>query len=136
MTSDLRAMRDRKAGLSGLFPVCVLLAALPAPIAASAQPIAIEVASAELAFDRRTSEPIITFTMTDASRQVFADYTARNVGRPMAIIVDGKVLMKTVIREPITGGTGQLTGGFTAATAKALAERVSQGQAKIAFEAE
>ena len=128
--------RHRKAGLSGLFLLCALLAVMLAPIAASAQPIIIEVASAELAFDQRTGEPVVTVKMTEASRKVFADYTSKNVGRPIAIRIDGKVLMKPVIREPVLGGSVQLVGGLTAAEAKVLAEQLSKGQATIEFEVE
>ena len=131
------ATRYGKAGLSGLFLGCALFFAGILSIApASTQPIKLEVASAELAFDQRTREPIITFRMTEASRKVFADYTSKNVGRPMAFIIDGKVIMKPVIREPITGGTGQIAGNLTAAEAKSLAERLATGQAVIEIEAE
>src|SRR3546814_13652717 len=37
----------------------------------------------------------------------------RNVGRPFAIVLDDKVLSAPVIQEPITGGSGQISGGFT-----------------------
>src|SRR3546814_17004533 len=43
----------------------------------------------------------------------FAEITERNVGRPFAIVLDDKVLSAPVIQEPITGGSGQISGGFT-----------------------
>jgi preprotein translocase subunit SecD len=131
------ATRYGKAGLSGLFLGCALFFVGILSIApASTQPIKLEVASAQLAFDQRTGEPVITFRMTEASRKVFADYTSKNVGRPMAVIVDGKVIMKPVIREPITGGTAQIAGNFTVAEAKTMAERISKGLAIVEIEAE
>jgi preprotein translocase subunit SecD len=39
-----------------------------------------------------------------------------------------------VIREPILGGTGQIAGGFTAAQAREMAERLSTGAAKLEVE--
>ncbi len=42
-----------------------------------------------------------------------ATITRANVGKPFAIVLDGKVLSAPVIREPITGGAGQISGSFT-----------------------
>ena len=103
---------------------------------AAAQPVLLEVQKAEAAFDRRTNEPVVTFWMTDASQKVFAEFTAKHVGRPMALIVDGRVITKPIIREPIIGGQGQIAGNFTVEDAKALAERLSSGKARIEIEAE
>ena len=103
-------------------------------IVAAGEPVAVDVASAVAAFDQRTHEPIVTFMMTESSRRVFADLTARNVGKPMEIRVDGKVIMKPVIREPILGGSGQLSGGFSIDAARDLAARLSSGAARIEVE--
>ena len=68
---------------------------------------------ARAGFDQRTNEPIVTFRFDSAGARQFAEITSRNVGRPFAIVLDGKVLSAPVIREPITGGTGQISGSFT-----------------------
>ena len=136
MTMSKDKTRYGKAGLSGLFLLGALAIVLMAMGAANAERIKLEVASAELAYDLRTNEPVIAFRMTEAGRKVFAEITTKNVGRPMAFIVDGKVLMKPVIREPITGGTGQIAGNFTVAEAKAMAERISKGLAVVEIEVE
>ncbi len=47
--------------------------------------------------------------------------TTENVGRPFAIVLDGKVISAPVIRSPITGGTGVITGNFTVDEANNLA---------------
>lgn len=67
---------------------------------------------ARAGFDQRTNEPIVSFRFDGAGARQFADITNRNVGRPFAIVLDGKVLSAPVIREPITGGTGQISGSF------------------------
>ena len=90
--------------------------------------------SAALGFDRRTGEPIITFVMTDVSGRAFADLTTRSVGKPIEIRIDGRVMSKPVIREPILGGRGQISGGFTVDEARALAERLSSGSGKLEIE--
>lgn len=68
---------------------------------------------ARAGFDQRTHEPIVSFRFDSAGARQFAEITSRNVGRPFAIVLDGKVLSAPVIREPITGGSGQISGSFT-----------------------
>ena len=51
----------------------------------------------------------------------FADITKENVGQMFAIVLDGKVITAPVIREPITGGQGQIDGNFTSQSAGELA---------------
>jgi preprotein translocase subunit SecD len=128
---DSIANRCKKAGLSGLFLVFAWLASA---VPADAQPIRLEVAAARAAFDQRTNEPVVTFRLTEASRKVFADLTSKNVGRAMAFIADGHVIMKPIIREPILGGSGQLLGNMTAADANSLAERLASGKVRLAVE--
>jgi preprotein translocase subunit SecD len=123
--------RFMKAGWSGLF---LVLALFVSALSVSAQPIQLEVAGASLAFDPRTNEPVVTFRMTPASAKVFADLTKKNVGRAVAFIVDGRVIMKPVIREPIIGGSGQLSANLTIAEAKALAERLASGKGRLEVE--
>lgn len=68
---------------------------------------------ARAGFDQRTHEPIVSFRFDSVGARQFAEITSRNVGRPFAIVLDGKVLSAPVIREPITGGSGQISGSFT-----------------------
>src|SRR4051794_15940318 len=51
----------------------------------------------------------------------FGDATRENVGRPFAIVLDNKVISAPVIREPILGGSGQISGNFTVEAANDLA---------------
>lgn len=59
--------------------------------------------------------------------------TAANVGKPLAIVLDGKVLSAPVINEPITGGQAQLSGGFTQESANQLAIALQSGALPVAF---
>jgi preprotein translocase subunit SecD len=101
---------------------------------ARAEPLIFDVAKAELAYDQRTSEPIVSFRFTADSARKFAEFTAQNIGRPAEIRVDGKALARPVIREPILGGAGQISGHFSEPEARNLAARLSAG-AKIEIEA-
>ncbi|WP_378947231.1 protein translocase subunit SecD [Mesorhizobium sp. ANAO-SY3R2] len=64
-------------------------------------------------FDPRTQEPLVSFRFDSVGARQFAEITAANVGKPFAIVLDGKVLSAPVIREPITGGSGQISGNFS-----------------------
>ena len=86
-----------------------------------------DLADAQAAFDQRTSEPVITFRFNSAGMRAFGKYTAENVGRPFAIVLDDVVLSAPVIREPILGGSGQVSGNFTVEEAKQLAVQLRGG---------
>jgi preprotein translocase subunit SecD len=76
---------------------------------------------AQAGFDSRTNEPVVNFRFDSVGAKRFGDTTSKNVGRPFAIVLDGKVISAPVIREPILGGTGQISGGFTVQAARDLA---------------
>jgi preprotein translocase subunit SecD len=67
----------------------------------------------------------VSFNAT-GTRQ-FADLTTANVGRRLAIVLDGKAISAPVIREPITGGIASITGDFTPDEAKDLAVALRSG---------
>jgi preprotein translocase subunit SecD len=100
----------------------------------TAQPASLSIEAAAVAYDSRTGEPVVSFRLTAAARRIFAEITRKNVGRRLAFLVGGRVVTTSVIREPIDGGSGQLSGGFTADQAKSLAARLSSGQSQVNVE--
>jgi preprotein translocase subunit SecD len=80
-----------------------------------------ELTDAQPGFDQRTSEPIVTFRFNSSGARKFARVTQENVGKPFAIVLDEKVISAPVIREPILGGSGQISGNFTVESANDLA---------------
>ncbi|MEZ5888951.1 MAG: protein translocase subunit SecD [Xanthobacteraceae bacterium] len=76
---------------------------------------------AQPGFDQRTSEPIVSFRFNTSGGRRFAQVTQENVGRPFAIVLDNEVISAPVIREPILGGSGQISGNFTVESANDLA---------------
>lgn len=72
-------------------------------------------------FDGRTSEPIVTFRFNVKGAQRFGKATSENVGRLLAIVLDGKVISAPRIQTAITGGSGQITGNFNVERANNLA---------------
>jgi preprotein translocase subunit SecD len=75
----------------------------------------------------QTGEWIVNFTLDSLGTRRFADVSRQNVGHPFAIVLDDKVISAPVIREPITGGRGQISGNFTAASATDLAVLLRAG---------
>ena len=82
---------------------------------------------AQAAFDQRTGEPVVTFRFDATGAKRFALVTQENVGLPFAIVLDGKVISAPVIREPILGGTGQISGNFSVQEANDLAVLLRSG---------
>jgi preprotein translocase subunit SecD len=79
-----------------------------------------ELVDAQPGFDQRTSEPIVSFKFNLNGARRFAQVTQENVGRPFAIVLDDEVISAPVIREPILGGSGQISGSFTVEQANDL----------------
>jgi len=78
-------------------------------------------------FDQRTGEPVVTFRFDAAGARRFGRVTQDNVGLPFAIVLDNKVITAPVIREPILGGTGQISGNFSVQEANDLAILLRSG---------
>jgi SecD/SecF fusion protein len=84
-------------------------------------------ADAAAGFDQLTGQPIVTFRFDSIGAKRFADITRAHAGDPFAIVLDGKVLSAPVIQEPITGGSGQISGNFTVAETATLAALLRAG---------
>ncbi len=75
-----------------------------------------QVIDAQVAFDQ-SNQPIINFTLNSTGARIFGEFTAKNIGKRLAVVLDGKVYSAPNIRERIGGGSGQISGGFTVAEA-------------------
>ena len=75
----------------------------------------------------QTGEWVVNFTFDTVGARQFGDATRNNVGRSLAVVLDGRVITAPVIREPILGGRGQISGSFTPASATDLAVLLRAG---------
>ncbi len=82
---------------------------------------------AQATFDQRTNEPVVSFRFDAKGAARFGQATQQNVGRLFAIILDNQVISAPQIREPILGGTGQISGNFTVQSANDLAVLLRAG---------
>jgi preprotein translocase subunit SecD len=86
-----------------------------------------DLTDAQANFDPQSGEPDVNFAFNLRGGQSFGRVTAENVGRPFAIVLDNKVISAPVIRSPITGGRGVITGNFTVEDAQDLAVLLRSG---------
>ncbi|UJQ95059.1 protein translocase subunit SecD [Mariluticola halotolerans] len=82
---------------------------------------------AQPGFDQQTSQAIVTFRFDTRGSITFGEITSNNVGRRFAIVLDNQVITAPVIQSAITGGTGQIQGSFTPASANDLAVLLRAG---------
>ncbi|MEQ1901657.1 MAG: protein translocase subunit SecD [Devosia sp.] len=78
-------------------------------------------------FDNQTGRSVVSFQFNTQGAILFGDITAKNVGKRFAIVLDNQVITAPVIQQPITGGSGQISGNFTPATANDLAVLLRAG---------
>ena len=73
------------------------------------------------------NETVVSFTLDRVGAKKFGKATSTGVGKRLAIILDGKIISAPSVREPIIGGSGQISGGFTFQTATDLALLLRSG---------
>jgi SecD/SecF fusion protein len=86
-----------------------------------------DLTDAQPGFDQRTGEPVVNFRFNLRGGQRFGEVTSANVGKPFAIVLDGKVISAPRILGPITGGSGQISGRFTVQQANDLSVLLRAG---------
>ncbi len=86
-----------------------------------------DVTGASVSFDQYTSAPVVNFELTQNGAKLFADLTRQNIGKPIAVFLDNKLLEEPTVREEITGGKAQISGNFTVEAAQQLAARFNAG---------
>jgi len=83
--------------------------------------------NARPSFDNRSNDTIVSFTLDRVGTKKFGRTTTKNVGKRLAIILDNKIISAPQIREPIVGGSGQISGDFTFQSATDLALLLRSG---------
>ena len=82
---------------------------------------------AKARMDTQNNETVVSFTLDRVGSKKFGKATTENVGKQLAIILDGKIISAPLIREPIVGGSGQISGDFTFQSATDLALLLRSG---------
>ena len=74
-----------------------------------------------------TNETVVSFTLDRVGAKRFGKATSANIGKQLAIVLDGKIISAPVIRDTIASGSGQISGGFTFQSATDLALLLRSG---------
>ena len=82
---------------------------------------------AELSFDKITYQSMVLLEFNGEGAKIFGDLTSKNIGKPLAIYIDGIPISIPTVQEEISGGKAQITGRFTIQEAKELARNLNAG---------
>lgn len=82
---------------------------------------------AQLIFENQLSTPQVSLKLNGDGAKLFEEITKRNVGKRVAIYLDGIPISVPVVQEPIVTGQAVISGQFTAESAKLLATRLNSG---------
>ena len=82
---------------------------------------------AQARMDSQANETVVSFSLDRVGTKRFAKATSTNIGKQLAIILDGKIISAPVIRDAIVGGSGQISGNFTFQSATDLALLLRSG---------
>jgi|YNPMSStandDraft_2_1061718.scaffolds.fasta_scaffold00047_23 preprotein translocase subunit SecD len=85
------------------------------------------VESARSDMNPTTGQPVVSFSLTLEGADIFADVTRNNIGRRLAIVLDGRVKSAPVIHSEIPGGKGEISGRFTYNETEFLANILKAG---------
>ncbi len=77
--------------------------------------------------DTQTNETVVSFSLDRVGAKKFGKATSTGVGKRLAIVLDGKIISAPSVREPIIGGSGQISGDFTFQSATDLALLLRSG---------
>jgi preprotein translocase subunit SecD len=86
-----------------------------------------DISDAAPSFAPGTKDPVVSFHFNGRGTRRFAHLTEANIGKPIAIALDDTVISDPVIREPITGGSVQISGNFTLEEANSVAMQLRAG---------
>ncbi|MFH1671575.1 MAG: protein translocase subunit SecD [Candidatus Portnoybacteria bacterium] len=81
----------------------------------------------QLQFDQTTGQAQVGLDFDDEGGKIFEELTRENIGKRIAIYLDGVPISVPVVQEAISGGKAQITGSFNLAEAKELAQRLNAG---------
>ena len=80
-----------------------------------------------LEFDPNTQEPTVSLQFDETGTKLFAEITKNNVGKMVAIYLDGSPISTPVVRQEIADGQAVISGNFTPIEAKQLVGRLNSG---------
>lgn len=89
--------------------------------------------SARVEYDQNTSKPVVGIKFDEEGAKKFEDLTEKNVGKPLAIILDTEIVSAPIVQEKISGGSAVISGNFTIEGAKNLAIQLNAGALPVSI---
>lgn len=86
-----------------------------------------DIKRAQVQFDNLTGEPYISLVFTSEGAKLFQKVTKENIGKTLAIFLDGAPIQTPTVQQEISGGQAQITGRYTLDEAKILVGRLNAG---------
>jgi len=93
-----------------------------------------QIESASSGFNQQSAQNVVELKFKGPAASTWADFTASHVGTQTAFVLDSQVVSAPEIQEAIPGGRTQITGNFTAAQARDLANVLKYGSLPLSFE--
>lgn len=89
---------------------------------------------ADVAFDQTSGRPTVSISWNDEGSKLFAEVTKNNIGKSIAIYLDGAIVSAPRVNEEITGGQAVISGDFNTQEARDLARRLNSGALPVPVE--
>lgn len=86
-----------------------------------------ELKRSQVDFDPQTSQPVVLLQFNDEGKDLFKDITEHNIGKQVAIYLDGNIISAPVVNDVIRNGEAVISGRFTTKEAQELARRLNAG---------
>lgn len=83
--------------------------------------------SADTVFDQNTGKPAVSIEFNEEGSKKFEEITGRNMGKPLAILLDEEMVSAPTVNEKIVGGVAQISGSFTLEEAESLEVQLNAG---------
>lgn len=89
---------------------------------------------ANLVFDPTSRKPLVSLEFNEEGTQIFEKITEENIGKELAIFLDGELISNPVIQQKISGGSAQINGTFTPEEARDLVNNLNFGALPLPIE--
>jgi len=89
---------------------------------------------AQVVFDQTSGSPAVSLEFTVEGGEKFGQITEENIGKPLAILLDGSPVSAPIVQQKITGGTAQISGEFDLDQAKNLVIQLNAGALPVSIE--
>jgi preprotein translocase subunit SecD len=89
---------------------------------------------ANLVFDPTSRQPLVSIEFNDEGSKLFEQITGDNIGKELAIFLDGQLISNPIIQQGISGGIAQINGDFTAVEARDLVNNLNFGALPLPIE--